>query len=94
MKEIEIFDTKYKLEKEYKDGFNEEEFKELCTEYFLDFDYILGDYSYGNLRLKGFRDKGAKTTPINDIKHLDKYLDENCAFECKYFLLRKEKAKK
>ncbi len=91
MKNITVLDTEYVLEREYKDGFVLDEFQELCTDYFLDFDYIFGDYSYGKLRLKGYRDKGPKTTKINDIKELDNYIKNNCAFECKYFLLAKKK---
>ena len=26
---------------------------------------------------------------INDYSNLDKYLKENCAFDCKYFILEK-----
>lgn len=90
MKQIKVLNTEYTLEKEYKDAFDFEEFKELCTEYFLDFDYIFGDYAYDKLRLKGFRDSGAKTSKVNDIKELDNYIKNNCAFECKYFLLKKK----
>lgn len=91
MKKIEFLNTNYILEKDYKDAFNEEEFLEKCTDYFLDFDYIVGDYSYDKLRLKGFRDKENKANKINDILNLENYLNENCAFECRYFVLRKEK---
>ena len=41
-------------------------------------------------RLKGFNDsKNKNTTKINDIAILDDYIKNNCAFDCKYFLLKK-----
>ncbi len=80
----------YELVKDYRDGFNNENFKEKCTDYFDDFDYIFGDYAYDKLRLKGFYESNNKNSkPINDIKFMDKYIKEYCAFDCRYFLLKK-----
>ena len=65
------------------------------TEYFYDFDYILGDYAYNKLRLKGFCEKNnSRFNKINDIKTKDNYLKELCAFNCNYFLIKKEKRSK
>ena len=86
------FNNKYELEKNYKDGFDYEATKEIWTEYFDDYDYILGDWSYGKLRLKGFCDKKNKNLkPINDIKTVDNYIKKHCAYECRYFILKKIK---
>ena len=80
----------YELIKNYRDAFNEESFISKCTDYFKDFDYIVGDIAYGKLRLKGFYDSdNKKVKKINDYKYLDKYLEEDCATECKYFILKK-----
>ena len=57
---IEIDKYKYELTKDYKEAFNEEEFKLRCTDYFYDYDYIVGDIAYGKLRLKGFYDEKNK----------------------------------
>ena len=54
------FKYKYQIEKNYKDGFDYEAAKELWTDYFDDYDYILGDWSYGKLRLKGYCNKKNK----------------------------------
>jgi uncharacterized protein YutD len=56
MKTVEYNNLDYELVKEYKDGFDSTDFNEAIreTDYFNDFDYIFGDYSYGKLRLKGF----------------------------------------
>ena len=92
MKKIKVENYEYELIEEYKEGFNESEFKEKYTEYFYDFDYILGDYSYNKLRLKGFCDKNNKRyNKINDISIKDEYLKTVCAYDCKYFVLKKVK---
>lgn len=89
---INVNNNKYELVKVYKDGFNEEEFKERCTEYFDEFDYIFGDYSYDVLRLKGFYDKNNKQVKkINNINILENYIKEFCSHECRWFLLKKVK---
>lgn len=89
---IEINDKKYELIKNYKDGFNLDLLNEKYTDYFDDFDYIFGDYSYDKLRLKGFNDKtNSKFSKINDINILDNYIKEYCSYECRYFLLKKIK---
>ena len=91
-KEVIINNQKYELIKNYKEGFNETEFLNKCTEYFYDYDYIVGDIAYGKLRLKGFYDKtNKKAKRINNYNNIDKYLNENCAKECKHFILKKGK---
>ena len=88
---IEIFNNIYKLIKDYKEAFNEEEFKNKVTEYFIDFDYIVGDIAYDKLRLKGFTKKNNKlNNAINDFDNVNKYIKENCAYGCKYFILEKQ----
>ena len=92
MKKIIVDNFEYELIEEYKDGFNESEFKEKFTDYFYDFDYILGDYSYNKLRLKGFCDKNNKRySKVNDFNTKNDYLKNQCAYECKYFVLKKVK---
>lgn len=89
-KEIIVNDKKYELIKNYKDAYNEEDFLSKCTDYFYDYDYIVGDIAYGKLRLKGFYDdKNKKVKKINDFNNIDKYLEENCARDCKYFIIKK-----
>lgn len=87
---IEVNNQKYELLTNYKDAFNEEEFISRCTDYFYDYDYVVGDIAYGKLRLKGFYDeKSKKVNKINNFKNLDDYLRKNCATDCKYFVLKK-----
>ena len=83
MKTFKLEDTEYTLEKNYKDGFDLEELKNKYTDYFNDYDYILGDWAYNKLRLKGFCNKeNSLFNEINDYSKIDTYIKENCAYEC------------
>ena len=89
---IEIEKNKYELIKDYKNAFDLEEFQNKCTDYFYDYDYIVGDIAYSKLRLKGFYDeKNKKVNKINNYKNVDNYLKTNCANDCKYFIVKKVK---
>ena len=89
---IEVETNKYKLIKDYKEAFNLEEFTQRYTDYFKDYDYIVGDIAYSKLRLKGFYNKSnKKVNKINNYQNVDKYLVDNCANDCKYFILEKVK---
>ena len=91
MKDIKIEDNYYEIIENYKEGYNEDEFIKKCTYYFYEYDYIVGDWAYGKLRLKGFFDKSnKKCREINDFSNLDKYLSENCAFGCSYFVAKRK----
>lgn len=88
---IKINENTYEVIKNYREGFDEEAVIERVTEYFNDFDYIFGDWAYGKLRLKGFYKKDNKrVSNINNINDLEKYIKDNCAYDCKYFLLEKK----
>ena len=87
---FEIENREYELIKDYKDAFDRQELESKYTEYFYDYDYIVGDIAYGKLRLKGFYDpKNKKVNKINNYKDLDNYLKKNCANDCKYFVVKK-----
>ena len=91
-KKITLNDIEYEVIKEYRDGFEEEPVIERTTDYFVDYDYIFGDWAYGKLRLKGFYNKDNKEVKdINNIEKLDDYIKNNCAYDCRYFLLEKKK---
>ena len=88
---IEIEDREYELIKNYKDAFDKEEFTEKYTDYFYDYDYIVGDIAYGKLRLKGFYDEKNKkvNNKINNFNNINDYIKKNCASDCKHFILKK-----
>lgn len=90
MEKINIDKYQYEIIKDYKNGYNKEEFLLKCTNYFYDYDYVVGDWAYGKVRLKGFYDKkNIKCKEINNFDNLDKYIKENCAFDCAYFVAKK-----
>ena len=90
MKKFKLEDKEYELINQYKDGFDLETLTEKYTEYFEEYDYILGDWAYGKLRLKGFCEKDNPLfNEINDYETIDTYIKENCAYECKYFIIKK-----
>ena len=64
--------------------------KEKMTDYFNDFDYVVGDWAYSKVRLKGFYDKtNKKVKNLNNYENVEKYLVENCAPNARYFILKK-----
>ena len=92
---IEVDNLKYKLIEDYREAFDKDLFLEKYTNYFENFDYIVGDIAYSKLRLKGFNKKDNKYyNKINDYNNVKKYLKENCAYDCKYFILEKQEESK
>ena len=92
MEIVVIDDKKYEVMENVKDALNIEDLEGKITEYYDGFDYILGDYAYGKVRLKGFNDKNNKSfKAINDISKVKEYIENCCAYGCKYFILKKIK---
>ena len=94
MKNISINNIKYEIVENDNQCFNIEEVKEKLEDidYFSDFDYIFGDFSYDKLRLKGFNNSDNKNfKKINDIKCLDEYKKNYCSYGSNTFLLKKIK---
>lgn len=91
MKSYNINGQEYTLEKNYRDGFDLEEVTSKLTDYFMGYDYVVGDWAYGKLRLKGFYDSSNKNVKdINNIKNLEKYLTDYCAKNCKHFVIKRK----
>ncbi len=87
---LKIKNKEYELIKNENDSFNLSDVEELFTEYFDNFDYILGDISYDKLRLKGFCDKKNKIfKSYNDYNKIDDYIKNRCSKGLKYFILKK-----
>jgi uncharacterized protein YutD len=90
MEKLEFNNINYELVDNYREAFDLDTVKEALTDYYVDFDYIVGDWAYNKLRLKGFyEDNNPKCNRYNKIADLDKYLANNCAFGCKWFKLKK-----
>lgn len=87
---ITVGDFNFKLIENNRDCFDKEEFASLFTDYFYNYDYIVGDYAYNKLRLKGFyKDDNKKSKEVNKFSNKDKYIKDNCAYQCKYFVLER-----
>lgn len=90
MKHYRINEHNYELIEDNGDSFDLPEVTNKLTEYFEPYDYIIADWAYGKLRLKGFCEKkNSAYKPLNDINRKEKYIQENCAYGCKYFVLKK-----
>ena len=89
MKTITINEKEYEVVNNHNDAIDVELLKEKITEYFDDFDYIVGDWAYGKLRLKGFYESSnKKAKKMNDIATLKDYIENKCAYGCKWFQLK------
>lgn len=92
---ITINNKEYNVDKNVGDAIDVEELTKYMTDYFDSFDYILGDYAYGKLRLKGFNDKDNENfKSYNDIATLEDYIKTHCAFGCRHFVISRPKALK
>ena len=67
-KTVEIEGNKYEIITDYREGYQKEDFLNRYTDYFKDYDYIVGDWAYGKLRLKGFyEDNNKKSNKTIDL---------------------------
>ena len=90
MRNVSIENNLFEIIKDYKNGYNKDEFVNKYTDFYDEYDFVVGDWAYGKLRLKGFYNKNNKNCKeYNNIENLDIYLKENCAFECAYFVAKR-----
>ncbi|WP_233500821.1 YutD family protein [Paenibacillus antibioticophila] len=89
---IQIGGKTYELIQNYKDAWDAEAFKQRYSEVLDRYDYIIGDWGYEKLRLKGFlRDNHPKANRDTAYSGITDYINEYCNFGCKYFVLQKAK---
>lgn len=89
---IKLHGIQYELIKDYKDGFQEQALRERYADVLKKYDYVVGDWGYDQLRLRGFyHDENAKATYDTKISTLEDYIYEYCNFGCAYFVLKKVK---
>lgn len=87
---IELNGKKFELVENVKNGFEEEAFSERYAEILNKYDFIVGDWGYDQLRLKGFYHREhVKASYDTRIDMLEDYLYEYCNFGCAYFVLKK-----
>lgn len=89
---IQIGGKNYELIQNYKDAWDLEAFRQRYSEVLDRYDYIIGDWGYEKLRLKGFlRDNHPKVNRDTAYSGITDYINEYCNFGCKYFVLQKVK---
>ena len=87
---VTIENWNYEIIIDFREGFQEEALTARYSEILSKYDYILGDWGYGQLRLKGFfEDTNPKSTYDTKISTLQDYLYEYCNFGCAHFVIKK-----
>ena len=90
MNKIEINNREYEIIEDVKKALDLNALNDKLTDYFDDYDYVVGDWAYGKLRLKGFNDKSNKNyNKVNAYEQVHDYIDNYCAYGCKYFIIKK-----
>lgn len=88
--QIMIGDRQYELVKNHREAFDLEKTGERFSDILSRYDYIVGDWGYDQLRLKGFFDaENRKASPDQRIDTLEDYLYEFCNFGCAYFVIKR-----
>ncbi len=79
----------YELVVNYHDGFDKDKLGARFSDILAKYDYIVGDWGYEQLRLKGFYAENNKRAHRDQlITTLEDYLYEYCNFGCAYFVLQ------
>lgn len=91
MKEITINNINYEIIENNGDAIDIDLLAEKITDYFDGYNYIVGDWAYSKLRLKGFYDsKNKNCKKFNDIANIKDYLDNKCAYGCRWFSIKRK----
>lgn len=77
----------FELVDNYKEAFDATAFNQRFSEILTKFDYIVGDWSNEQLRLRGFYKDSQDVEADLKISRLEDYLLEYCSFGCAYFVL-------
>lgn len=88
---VRIGKRDYWIKKNYRDAFQTEKLQERYSDILNRYDYIVGDWGYDQLRLRGFfNEKNRSALPDSKINTLQDYLYEYCNFGCAYFVLERK----
>lgn len=89
---VTVRGNRYEVIESGQNGWDEEQFKQRYSDILHKYDYIVGDWSYNQLRLRGFfEDTHPKARVDSKISALSEYIYEYCNFGCAYFVLKKIK---
>ena len=85
---VKVKGRSFEIVKEFRECFDEEAIEARYIEDIFDkYDYIVGDYSAGLLRIKGFFHNNKE----DNYKHIPDYLNESCAYGCPFYILKRLK---
>jgi len=91
---IHIANKTYEVVVDHKNGWKPEAFRDRYSEVLERYDFIVGDWGYNQLRLRGFfKENHPKATKDTSIATLQDYLNEYCNFGCAYFIIEKVPSK-
>ncbi|MCE7786121.1 DUF1027 domain-containing protein [Staphylococcus xylosus] len=80
----------FEIIEDYRECFDEETFVNRYSDILDKYDFIVGDFGYDQLRLKGFyKDSNKKAELSKRFSTIQDYLLEYCNFGCPYFILRR-----
>lgn len=86
---IKVNNQFFELLEEYRECFDEEQFVGRYSDILDKYDYVVGDYGYDQLRLKGFyNDTNKKAELSKRFSTIQDYLLEYCNFGCPYFIVK------
>lgn len=87
---VETEGIAFSLVENIKDAFDVTTFNQRFSEVLTKFDYIVGDWSNEQLRLRGFYKDDRTEEKLEKISRLQDYLLEYCSYGCAYFVLENE----
>ncbi|MGL4522190.1 MAG: YutD family protein [Bacilli bacterium] len=88
---VSVGNLQFQLIIDFREGFEETAFKDRYSEILNRYDYVVGDWGYNQLRLKGFFDDQNQRAANGEAKisTLNEYLYEHCNFGAKHFVLKR-----
>lgn len=93
--QITINGDQYEIVKDYREAFDVRRLSERFSPILDKYDYIVADWGFEQLRLKGFYDNQNRKVPQDKkISQLEDYLYEYCNFGAPYFVLKRLETKK
>lgn len=89
---FEVSKHPFEIVYDYRQGFDLDKFVERYSSILNKYDYIVGDWGFEQLRLKGFfRDDMKDVQRSQTIGAVQDYLYEYCNFGCAYFIIKNER---
>ncbi|MDU3264930.1 MAG: YutD-like domain-containing protein, partial [Staphylococcus sp.] len=83
---IKVNQQYFELIEDYRECFDEELFASRYSDILDKYDFVVGDFGYDQLRLKGFyKDSNKKAEISKRFSTIQDYILEYCNFGCPYF---------